>query len=185
MAITTDSTFTGQIEWEHEDSNAIRTIKDDGIVGSDVEFIDSGSGNLAVNTVWHETKTIESLYHKILDLSQLQVWGMGGNVYTGFNNIKAINLINVSGDMLYIGSSGVGSGIAIFGETHTIGYSGVAGWESACGYPITDNQYNFGIYNPNTIDATYSVSIVGNLRTASILGAFNDDFNDDFQTIIL
>lgn len=186
MTTTVSATYTGKVEWEHLDtSDDSIMILDDGEIGDETIFVDAASGNLAVNEVWFESGTIAPYSLYVIDLSDTFIYAFAGKrVYSGFSNIKAINIFNCSGDKLYIGNSGVGSGVSIFGATQTIGYSGIAGWSSAVGYNINSSHHNLGIYNPESTTASYTISVVGIRELENISGSFNDDFNDDFRYII-
>lgn len=165
MTTTTNTTadYTGKIEWEYTKVNELETITDDGSVGEKIEFVDDSGISLGVTEAWYATHNISPQTLLSIDFLLLPVTVPGGMVYEAFSNIKALNIRNVSGNLVYIGDSGVSNGIGIFGTRQTIGVSGVIGWESAVGRTINASQHNIGIYNPSiTGTITISVGAVGN-----------------------
>ena len=165
MTATTNTTadYTGKIEWEYTKINELETITDDGSVGEKIEFVDDSGISLGVTEVWYVARNISPQTLLSIDFSLLPVAVPGGTVYEAFSNIKALNIRNVSGDLVYVGDSGVSDGIGVFGTRQTIGISGVMGWESAVGRIINASQHNIGIYNPSTTGTiAVSVGVVGN-----------------------
>jgi hypothetical protein len=187
MAETTQTTsnYTGKIEWNLTDTSGLRVVTDDGDIGGKTNFIDSGSVDFGVNEVWYGSERIDPLTLLVVDFSYLPINAPGGMIHAGFTNIKALNIRNISGDLVYIGDSGTTYGIGVFGERQTLGISGVAGWEGPTGRSINSSQHNIGIYNPSSTEIiTTSIGVVGNPEILPISGSYNDDFSDDFQYII-
>lgn len=166
MAVTITRTLSSEIDvkldWNIADPNeGISNQLDVGKIQPTYEFA-TGTGYAQHDTTWYNEFTVTGNNSYDIDLTNIPSKLFGIDVNRSFDIIKSITIENTSeSSHLIIGTSGLGSGITLFGYSSEIGISGIVEATSLVGYTVTNNKKNIRITNPSSNDITCKVLILG------------------------